>query len=118
MKHTGDGAEVAFPSVAAAAAAAVRMQKGFARHSRDDPARGLRVRIGINVGEPLAEDGDLFGSAVNLAARVCDRAKGGEILVTDAARRLVDSPEIRFRARGRARLRGIRAPVELFQIVW
>ena len=118
MKHTGDGVEVAFPSVAAAITAAVRMQRGFTRHGRRNPARRFRVRIGINVGEPLAEDGDLFGTAVNLAARVCARAKGGEILVTDAARRLLESPGVRLRARGRATMRGLRSKVELFQVVW
>lgn len=118
MKHTGDGAEVAFSSVEAACKAAVRMQKGFARHSRRNPERAIRVRIGINVGEPLAENGDLFGSAVNVAARVCARAKGGEILLTDHARRLVDSAGLCFRTRGTATLRGVRTPVELYQIVW
>lgn len=118
MKHTGDGIEAAFPTVAIAAEAAVRMQQGFARYSRRNPTRVLRVRIGINVGEPLAEAGDLFGTAVNLAARVCGRAKGGEILVTEAARQLVEGPAIRFRTRGRATLRGLRTPVRLFQVVW
>jgi adenylate cyclase len=94
------------------------MQQGFARHSRRHPARALRVRIGINVGEPLAEDGDLFGAAMNVAARVCARAKGGEILVTHAARQLAGETAARFRARGRVRLRGVRAPVELLQVVW
>lgn len=118
MKHTGDGIEAAFPTVTTAVEAAVRMQQGFARHSRRNPGRVLRVRIGINVGEPLAEAGDLFGTAINVAARVCARAKGGEILVTEAARQLVDVPGIGFRARGRATLRGIRTPMRLFQIVW
>ena len=76
------------------------------------------MRIGINVGEPLAEEGDLFGTAVNVAARVCARAKGGEILVTEAARDLVEGSAIRFRARGLATLRGLRTPVRLFQVVW
>jgi adenylate cyclase len=118
MKHTGDGIEAAFPTVAVAAEAAVHMQQGFARYSRRNPTRVLRVRIGINVGEPLAEAGDLFGMAINLAARVCARAKGGEVLMTEAARALVDTPAIRFRPRGRATLRGLRSPVRLFQVVW
>jgi class 3 adenylate cyclase len=118
MKHTGDGASAAFPSVVAAVESAIAMQRAFARHTRRHPTRALRVRIGINVGEPLAEDGDLFGTAVNVAARVCARAKGGQILMTQAARQLVDAPGIRVRARGRATLRGLRSPVQLFQIVW
>jgi class 3 adenylate cyclase len=118
MKHTGDGVEAAFPSVAAAVESAIAMQQEFARHRRRHPARAFRVRIGINVGEPLAEDGDLFGTAVNVAARVCARAKGGEILVTHAVRKLLGEPGPRVLARGRVTLRGLRSPVRLFQIVW
>ena len=118
MKHTGDGVEAAYPSVAAAVDSAIAMQQAIARHRRRYPGRAFRVRIGINVGEPLAEDGDLFGTAVNVAARVCARAKGGEILVTQAVRQLMTEPRVRIRSRGRVTLRGLRSPVQLFQVVW
>jgi class 3 adenylate cyclase len=118
MKHTGDGVEAAFRSVSSAIDCAIAIQRALARHTRRHPDRPLRVRIGINVGEPLAEDGDLFGSAVNTAARVCARAKGGEILVTQAVRQLADGHDTRFRARGIATLRGVRSRVHLFAVAW
>jgi adenylate cyclase len=54
----------------------------------------IRVRIGLNAGEPIAEDdsggrGDLFGTAVIVAGRIAARANGGEILVSDVVRQLV-----------------------------
>jgi class 3 adenylate cyclase/tetratricopeptide (TPR) repeat protein len=116
MKHTGDGMLAAFPSVQSALDCAVAIQRAFERHTRRHPRRPLQVRIGINVGEPLAEDGDLFGTAVNTAARVCARAKGGEILVTEAVYRLADALTDRCRARGRVTLRGLRSPIRLFQV--
>ena len=55
------------------------------RSSASSPAQedGIRVRIGLNAGEVLEDDGELFGAAINLASRVMDRAGGGEILITD-----------------------------------
>jgi class 3 adenylate cyclase/tetratricopeptide (TPR) repeat protein len=116
MKHTGDGILAAFPSVHSALDCAVAMQRAFARHTRRNPRRPLQVRIGINVGEPLAENGDLFGTAVNTAARVCARAKGGETLITEAVYRLADRMSDRCRPRGRVTLRGLRSPIRLFQV--
>jgi class 3 adenylate cyclase len=116
MKHTGDGILAAFPSVQSALDCAVAMQQAFARHTRRNPRRPLQVRIGINVGAPLAENGDLFGTAVNTAARVCARAKGGEILITEAVYRLGDRMSERCRTRGRVTLRGLRSPIRLFQV--
>jgi class 3 adenylate cyclase len=116
MKHTGDGILAAFPSVQSALDCALAMQRAFARHTRRHPRRPLQVRIGINVGEPLAENGDLFGTAVNTAARVCARAKGGEILITEDVYRLANTMTARCRARGRVTLRGLRAPIRLFEV--
>jgi class 3 adenylate cyclase len=118
MKHTGDGILAAFASVASSLDCAVALQRAFTQYTRRHPKRPLHVRIGINVGEPLAEDGDLFGTAVNTAARVCARARGGEILVTDAVHRLAELASFQFQPRGRVTLRGIRSSVRLFEVTW
>jgi class 3 adenylate cyclase len=118
MKHTGDGILAAFPAVPSALDCAVAIQRAFARHTRRHPHRPLRVRVGINVGQPLAANGDLFGTAVNTAARVCARAKGGEILVTQAVHRLAEGGDFRFRARGRVTLRGLRSPTRVYAVAW
>jgi adenylate cyclase len=70
-------------------------------------------RIGMHYGETIYRDGDYFGREVNLAARVAARAAGGEVLVT---RPLVDpaGPHLEFEPIGEVRLKGFRAPTELF----
>ena len=78
--------------------------------------RGLGVRVGMHTGTAVERDGDWFGSAVNIAARVADAATSGEVILTSATREL-GGAEIRLRPRGRKRLRNIAEPVELFALV-
>jgi YVTN family beta-propeller protein len=78
----------------------------------------IRVRIGLNAGEVLhSGDDELFGAAINLAARVMDRADGGEILTTDTVRQLVGTmTEATFRDRGRAALKGFSERQRLWEV--
>jgi adenylate cyclase len=76
------------------------------------------VRIGINAGEPVAEGNDLFGTAVQLAARVCARADATEILASDVVRQLVAGKGFLFADRGEADLRGFEDPVRLYEVRW
>ncbi len=75
------------------------------------------VRIGIAAGEPLVENNDLFGTPVQLAARLCSRAQPGTILVPAAVRDLAAGREIEFRLRGRLTLKGFNEPVRAFEVV-
>jgi class 3 adenylate cyclase/YHS domain-containing protein len=76
---------------------------------------GSAVRVGLHYGSAVERDGDYFGAAVNLAARVSSVAAGGEVLVTgEAAVRAADMEGVYFEARGRHTLRNVREPVELF----
>jgi class 3 adenylate cyclase/ABC-type oligopeptide transport system substrate-binding subunit/DNA-binding beta-propeller fold protein YncE len=102
VESTGDGFLVLFDSARGALACALAIQRELA--AQDD---GIRVRIGLNAGEILEGDDDLFGAAINLTKRVMDRADGGQILITDAVRQLVGTvPDARFRDRGRVALKG------------
>jgi class 3 adenylate cyclase/ABC-type oligopeptide transport system substrate-binding subunit len=102
VRSTGDGFVVLFDSARSAVACALSIQGDLAGHED-----GIRVRIGLNAGEVIEGDGELFGAAVNLAARVMDRAGGGEVLVTDTVRQLAGTvPDARFRERGRVALKG------------
>jgi len=98
---------------------------GSARADRDVGAspEPIRVRIGLNAGEPIAEEdpdgrGDLFGTAVNLAARIAARAEGGEILASDVVRQLVAGKGFLFAGRGDVALRGFEDPVRLYEVRW
>jgi len=81
-------------------------------------AEALRVRIGLNAGEPVAEDGDLFGSAVNLAARIAGQAQGREVLVSNVVRELAAGKGFAFADRGEAALKGFEEPVRLYEVRW
>jgi class 3 adenylate cyclase len=117
VKHTGDGFMVAFSSASRALSCAVDIQKVFAEHNEtaDEP---IRVRIGLNAGESIKEAGDYFGTAVTLAARVADKAEGGQILVSELVRKLVGSlAGVDFRDAGRKQLKGI-GRQRVYEVVW
>ena len=98
---------VAFASTRRALACALAMQDSLEERNRHSPGDEVRIRVGINTGEVVVEDGDLYGQAVNAAARIASRARPGEILVSDIVRQLAGSgPDFTFRDRGRYRLKG------------
>ena len=113
VKHTGDGIMAAFPSAVAAVSAALAIQGALASGASD---REVRVRVGVNAGEPIAEDGDLFGTAVQLAARVTDHAEPGQILVSNVVRELCAGKGFEFASAGESTLRGFSEPVALFEV--
>jgi class 3 adenylate cyclase len=67
---------------------------------------------------PIAEDEDLFGTAVNMAVRIAAQAKGTEILVSDVVRQLVAGKGLSFADRGDVALRGFEEPVRLYEVRW
>jgi class 3 adenylate cyclase len=109
VKHTGDGIMAAFPSAVRAVEAALQIQ-------RDLAGGEVRVRIGLNAGEPIAEDDDFFGTAVQLAARVCDRAEPGQVLVSNVVRELCAGKKLAFTHHSDATLKGFDEPVALFEV--
>ena len=115
VKHTGDGMMAAFPSVAGAIGSAVQIQR---RLADDDVGFPLRVRIGMSAGEPVTEHSDFFGAAVQLAARLADRAEPGTVLVSSAVRDLALGKGFVFRKRGRLRPKGFAESVQVFEVVW
>jgi len=84
----------------------------------EHPETPIRVRIGLNAGEPIAEDEDLFGTAVIMAARIAAQVKGGEILASDVVRQLVAGKGFLFADRGEVALRGFEGPVRLYEVHW
>jgi adenylate cyclase len=76
------------------------------------------VRVGLHHGPAVEQDGDFFGAAVNLAARVSAEAGGGEVLLTGTTAALAPSLEgVVYESRGRRELRNVREPVDLFAAV-
>ncbi len=118
VKAMGDGFMASFSSATRALECAIAMQRAFAAHGDEHPETPIRVRIGLNAGEPIAEDQDLFGTAVILAARIAAQAKGKEILVSDVVRQLVAGKGFLFADRGDVALRGFEDPVRLYEMRW
>ncbi|MEK7692755.1 MAG: adenylate/guanylate cyclase domain-containing protein, partial [Chloroflexota bacterium] len=118
VKHTGDGIMASFLTASAAVECAITIQRAFNRHNETNPHDRLMVRIGINAGEPVAEGNDLFGTAVQLAARICARAEAGEILSSDVVRQLVAGKGFLFADQGEAEIRGFEDPVRLYEVRW
>jgi predicted ATPase/class 3 adenylate cyclase len=119
VKSIGDGFMVAFASAARALSCAVDIQKAFASYNQDYPEEPIAVRVGLNTGESIEEAGDYFGTAVTLAARIADRAQGGQILVSEVVRTVGGSlAGVEFRDAGRKQLKGIKGRQRVYEVVW
>lgn len=118
VKHTGDGIMSSFNNVEDAVWCAIAIQKAFAEHNQRDPDEGLHIRIGLSAGEPVEEDGDLFGSAVQLAARICAYAEPAHILVAQIVRDECRSRQYMFADRGEIQPKGFDSPIHVHEIKW
>lgn len=117
VKHTGDGIMASFPTVSGALEAAVAIQREFAQaqNAGEMPAG---VRIGIAAGEPVTDRNDLFGAAVQLAARLTSRAGSRSILVSTAVRDLAAGKGFAFGTTRSFRLKGFDESVKACEVVW
>ena len=118
IKHTGDGLMVSFPSATRAVECAVAIQQQLAAYTEKHPDVLLRVRVGLNAGEPVAEAGDYFGTAVQLAARICQLAEPGQILVSGVVRDLTAGKRLLFADHGETAPRGFEDAVHLYEVRW
>jgi class 3 adenylate cyclase len=114
IKHTGDGIMASFSTASGALECAIAIQRSVASAG----VEGLAVHIGLNAGEPVVEERDLFGTAVQLARRICDTAEAGEILVSDVVRQLAAGKNFPFGERDAVALKGFEEPVRLFEVLW
>ena len=107
-----------FPTTSNAVESAIFMQRETGAHNAANPESPLNIKIGINAGEPIAEDDDLFGTTVQLAARIVDKAVQGEVLVSEIVRGICAGKELRFANRGEFEMKGFAEPVTLYQVEW
>jgi adenylate cyclase len=119
IKTTGDGMLVEFHSIADAVLCAAEIQRRMARRNADvPPARWIQFRIGINLGDVIVENDDIFGDGVNIAARLEPLAEPGGICVSGAVRdqlgrRLED---IEFDDIGEQSVKNIARPIRVFRV--
>ncbi len=114
IKHTGDGIMATFTKSASSVESAMEMIVGLEKHNKAEPNLPLHIRIGINAGEPIREDNDIFGSTVQMAARICDAAETDQVLVSMVVRELCGGKTIRFENVGQYAMKGIDEPVTLY----
>jgi TolB-like protein len=119
VKNTGDGLLAEFKSVVDAMRCAVDVQRGMAERNSDVPPNNrIEFRIGINVGDIIEDNGDIFGDGVNVAARLEAVAEPGGICVSDDAhRQLRDKLDIVFDDAGEQNLKNIERPVRVFRVM-
>ena len=118
VKSTGDGVMAVFPSAAGAVDCAVAIQQRMQRRNEqaDEP---MDVRVGVNLGDATAANGDYYGLAVNTAARLCDAAERGQILTTDLVRATAGGRgEHEFREVGELELKGLPESLPAWEVCW
>jgi class 3 adenylate cyclase len=103
VKTMGDGFMASFTSITKGVECAIALQRAFDERNVS-AAEPVTIRVGLNAGEPIQEDGDLFGETVILAARIAAKAEGAEILVADTVRGFV--------------AKGFEDPVRVFEVRW
>ncbi|MGH2818078.1 MAG: adenylate/guanylate cyclase domain-containing protein [Actinomycetota bacterium] len=119
VKSLGDGLMVVFRSSVDALRCAVAMQRAIDRHNERHPSGALQIRIGVHVGESVEEEGDYFGTPVVVAKRLCDKAGGGQILISGTIRSLVGSRgNLLYRDCGTIELKGITQPMPAHEVLW
>ena len=119
VKLTGDGALVEFGSAVDAVECAVAIQRGMAEREAGAPEdRRLRFRIGINIGDIILEEGDIYGDGVNVAARLEGLAEPGGICVARSVYNQVKGKqlEVAFVASGPQQVKNIAEPVETYRV--
>jgi class 3 adenylate cyclase len=114
VKTMGDGFMASFGSVTKAMDCAIALQRAFAAHEGEP----LQVRVGLNAGEPIEEDGDLFGSTVIMASRIAANAGAGEILIPEPLRHLLTGKSYVYADRGETMLKGFEDAVRLHEVRW
>jgi class 3 adenylate cyclase len=120
VKHTGDGFIGEFPSVSAAFKCATAIQEQFdlrnLENKKDGQHEPLLVRIGLDIGDIITKEGDVFGNGVNIAARLEGLAAPGGICISQRAREHLGQFEVQFRDLGEQRLKNIAEPVRAYQV--
>src|ERR1044071_481504 len=107
-----------FVSAAGAVRCAIQIQRELAKHAQKNSEHALKVRVGAAVGEPVEQDNDLFGSTVQLAARLCSHAQPEQILVSNTIAELCLGKGLLFEDVGEETLKGFNSPVRAHSAAW
>lgn len=118
VKHTGDGIMASFVKTSDSLDASMQMQRETAEYTEQNPDKPLHLKIGINAGEPISEDNDLFGSTVQMSARIVDKAQADEIFVSEIVRGICAGKNYKFVNRGTYPMKGFDTDPVLYEVIW
>src|SRR5688572_26836100 len=117
VKTTGDGLLVEFPSAVDAVRCAVAIQESLATDVEGRDNRRFQLRIGINLGDVIVDEGDIFGDGVNVAARLESQAEPGGICVSQSVRELIrGNLAVEFEDLGELTLKNIARPIRVYRV--
>ncbi len=116
VKHTGDGIMASFVRAEDAVDCGVAIQRAFAAHNAAHPDQSLHLRVGISAGEPIEEHGDLFGAAVQLAARLCAYSEPGRVLVAEVVKDCCEDARHAFIDHGAITPKGFDRPLRVYEV--
>ena len=107
-----------FASIIDSVEASIQMQRETNIYNEQTPDLPLHLKIGLNVGEPIAEDNDLFGTVVQMAAQIVDKAQADEIYVSDIIRGVCVGKPYKLINRGGFAMEGFDDDSTLYEVVW
>jgi class 3 adenylate cyclase len=117
VKHTGDGFLLSFDDSSDALSCALDITRAFTEWAEHDDNSKMRVKIGMDAGEPVDRNDDIFGTSVTTASRICEVAQPGHILVSKVVRGLSESESFTFGTETTAALKGLSQPTKLFEVL-
>lgn len=119
VKNQGDGFMLTFNGARQALRAMIGVQQELEQYSDDNPDLGVRIRVGVHTGEVIAEEGDIFGKHVMLAARVGGLADGGQIVVSSIVKEIASARgDLAFGPPQVVALKGIEGEHVVYPLLW
>jgi class 3 adenylate cyclase len=119
VKNQGDGFMLTFNGARQALRAMIDVQRELTELEESNPDRGVRIRVGVHTGEVIAEEGDIFGKHVMLAARVGGLADGGEIVVSSIVKEIASARgDLEFGPPQVVALKGIDGEHVVYPFLW
>jgi class 3 adenylate cyclase len=117
VERAGDGFMLAFSTATAAVLCAIDLQKAMS-DEQELMSGGIRVRIGVETGEVIAEEKGYFGRTVFAASRISELSSGGQILVSQSTQLIAGPEQFSFTDLGERQLKGLSGAHRLFELAW